>query len=167
MTESRSIAVPPLAHFSASTSAQPTFGFKSFSSSFFLVVTGLGGAAASLSLFAFSFSRSLLRFFNSVLDTFSPVISSRMRFATPSVGGTGSVLMDAMLSLCVVGKKGVGGGCFESSNFGNSWWGESRVTHSYLNCLSLPRDGEGECIGVRGKCETNIRSDCRSLVNTG
>jgi hypothetical protein len=44
--------------------------------------------------------------------------------------------------LCVVEKKGLGGGFVESLNFGNSWWGESRVTHS---CLSLPRDREGNC----------------------
>jgi hypothetical protein len=67
---------------------------RSFSSSpaaFLGLPEALGGAAAALAAFSASFWRCFWRFFSSVLDTRSPVTSSRWRFATSSVGGAGAV----------------------------------------------------------------------------
>jgi hypothetical protein len=82
-----------------------TFGFSSFSSASafdFLAATGLGGAAASLFALSSSFWRAFWRFFNSDLETFSPVTSSRCKFATASVGGADPDAWSAMVIFCVL-----------------------------------------------------------------
>jgi len=66
-----------------------TLGFNSFSSAsafVFLEAVGLGGAAASFIFFSSSYIRCFWRFLSSDLETFSPVTSSRCRFASDSSG---------------------------------------------------------------------------------